>query len=82
MSKDEAAAVDLTFVTTADLLEELNRRHKAILIVREMISPHDANKTDTLIEYDGGLNVAVGMAERARHRLLGQAKLIDDEDDE
>jgi hypothetical protein len=59
---------DLSLIDTADLVAELRRRHDGILVVLERDA--DATKTGTLTEWWGGLSRCIGLAERAKARML------------
>ena len=73
---------ELYDVTTEALIDELMRRHKALLVVREKDSPTDSTRTQTLFDYSGGLNAALGMAVRAQADIEAAAMDGDDDDDE
>jgi hypothetical protein len=81
---EELPKPDLTFVTTEELIDELIKRHKALIIVRELASPTGSGRTQTFYEYAGGLNTALGLAERARADIVETALQEGpiDEDDE
>jgi len=72
---------DLELTPTDDLIDELFRRHSAVLIVRQM-PVKTTNQDDTLIDYCGGLNTAIGMATRASGVLTAKAARSMEETDE
>lgn len=61
---------DLELATTDDLIAELFRRHTAVVIVRVFPVKTTDTQEDTLIDYCGGINTAIGLSERARAMLV------------
>lgn len=68
--------------TSEELVHELLRRFKAALIIYE---PHSEKVDDEdeewpVMSYTGGTNAAIGLAMRAKRRLLRGPEEEDDED--
>ena len=79
----------LELATVDELIEELERRHDAVVVLRE--SETDDDGTVTCLRFSGGLSRAVGMASRAQHEWIAdsimerreeKAAAEPDEDDE
>lgn len=64
---------DLELASTQDLVTELQRRHSATLVVLEA-KVKTTDQDDTILAYSGGLNTALGMAERARSTFTDKAE--------
>lgn len=62
---------DLSTVTSEAMLEELRRRYDGLLVVREKL--RTAGQSDVIFDYSGGLSRCIGLADRARVRLLAMA---------
>jgi hypothetical protein len=68
MNGDDPTKPDLSLVATDWLVEELQTRHDAVLIVRETAAPQ--GETETIIQHSGGVSRNIGLAVRAQRRLL------------
>jgi hypothetical protein len=68
VSADDPTKPDLSLVATDWLVEELQTRHDAVLIVRETAAPQ--GETETIIQHSGGVSRNIGLAVRAQRRLL------------
>jgi hypothetical protein len=63
VSEDDPSKPDLSLVDTAWLIEELQRRCETVVIAREYKT--QGNDHETMIEYSGSLNSAIGLVARA-----------------
>ena len=63
---------DLSLVSSDAMIEELGRRYDGMLLVRETF--RTADSCDTMFDYAGGISRCIGMAERAKRRLLKLAE--------
>ncbi len=79
MPEDDPSTPDLSDVTTEWLLEELIKRHDALLIAREIRMTDDRRKT--LFQSSGGLNAALGLARRLQAWLDEDLKAEDLEEE-
>jgi hypothetical protein len=70
--------VDLSLVESDALVEELSQRYDFVLVVRERSTTNKHN--DCLFDYSGGISACIGLAERAKHRLLSMADPIEGDD--
>ena len=59
---------DLSLVSTDDLIDELCKRHDAILIIRDREHTDDAGQMD--YQSSGSMAAAIGLATWAKHELL------------
>lgn len=75
--------MDIELIPTDDLVAELFRRHSAVLIVRQM-PVKTTDQDDTMIDFCGGLNTALGLGMRATSALTSKAlkAMRDAEDDD
>lgn len=63
----------LELATTDELIEELERRHAAVVVIREDDTADDG--TVTSLRFSGGLSRAVGMTSRAHHEWIADSIL-------
>jgi hypothetical protein len=75
MTDGDPTKPDLSLVSTNWIIEELQRRHDALLIVRETAAP--SGPTDTFIHFSGGVSRCLGLSARATQRLLSTVKQAD-----
>jgi hypothetical protein len=61
-------APDITLVSTKELIDELFKRHDAVLIVREF--RRTQGKANVLYDYSNGLVTAIGLAEYVKYGLM------------
>jgi hypothetical protein len=77
--------IDLSFVTTRALLDELFRRHDAVVVAMERKAKGgvDGSDTFTVMEYYGGMSTALGLVARLRYDILRKTAVgREDEGDE
>lgn len=67
--------------TLEELIDEVKRRHKAVLIIGIMDPKVDDGCEDCLMHYSGGFTTALGLAVRARDTLRSRASEDDEDDD-
>lgn len=74
---------EIELIPTDDLVAELFRRHSAVLIVRQM-PVKTTTEDDTMIDYCGGLNTALGLGMRATSVLTNRASksMVDPKEDD
>lgn len=70
--------------TTAELMDELERRYKYVLLVATKATKNDDDFDDTEVYYTGGLIPAIGLSVRARSffNAKANASALGDEDNE
>lgn len=76
---------DLALAPTEDLVAELARRHTGLLVVMERPAEDGGDRTETNIQWKGGVNLALGLARRAQfsvQREIALAMIEDEEDDD
>ena len=73
--------MDLETATHDELLDELERRYPSVLLVteRDALGRKSDRMTEFNLCYRGPLSVAIGLAQRATHRLCVAASRGDDE---
>ena len=70
---------DLSLVSSDAMIAELGRRYDGMLLVRETFSTNES--CETLFDYAGGISRCIGMAERAKRRMLNIAEAAAAEED-
>ena len=63
---------DLTFATDDELVIELMRRYRNILIVAEYEIRNDDNRLGIIYNWSGGWTAGLGLAERARIKIQSE----------
>lgn len=64
--------MELDFYTDEQLIDELMKRHDALVIVR--MRRLNGNEDETLHDFRGGLNTAIGLCERGKDAMLAMAR--------
>lgn len=73
-------STDLSLVTTDEMVDELARRHRAVILAIE--SELSGDKNGTAFWFRGGGSTCIGMAVRLRCVITREIQSVDAEDDE
>jgi hypothetical protein len=74
MASDDADKPDLSFVALDDLMDELAKRFRAIVVIAEREAPIGNERSVRFIDYRGGITTCVGLAMRGQAYMLNLAE--------